>query len=295
MAPVATGTASSLEDLFDTYAQDLASRALAREHGEGVTRDPLHAAELYCEAARLGHSEAMFALGWMYANGRGLPRSDPHAHALFLLAAERGNGDAERTLQFIRGDRPELPACMFTQPSAFADSPWSLEQRLARFPPQRREIARLIVDLSVEYDISPVLALAVALTESALNPTAVSPKDAMGVMQLIPKTAARFQVADVFDPEDNIRGGLAYLRWLLAHFEGNVELALAAYNAGEQAVEQYGGVPPFPETRDYVQRIQQIIEQPTHPFDSRVAPPSAMFSPVSGINPDATPRSRKVP
>ncbi|MFO8004834.1 lytic transglycosylase domain-containing protein [Thioalkalivibrio sp.] len=287
-APVATGSAVSLEDLFDTYAQHLTSRALAHEHGEGVARDPLHAAELYCEAARLGHSEAMFALGWMYANGRGLPRSDRHAHALFHLAAERGNGDAERTLQFIRGDRPELPTCMFTQPSAFADGPWSLEQRLARFPPQRREIARLIVSLSVEYDVSPVLALAVALTESALNPTAVSPKDAMGVMQLIPKTAARFQVADVFDPEENIRGGLAYLRWLLAHFEGNVELALAAYNAGEEAVAQYGGIPPFRETQDYVQRIQQIIEQPTHPYDSRVAPPSAMFSPVSGVDSEAT-------
>ena len=295
VAPVATATAASLEDLFDTYAHHVASRALAYEHGEGVARNPLHAADLYCEAARLGHPDAMFALGWMYANGRGLPRSDQHASALFSLAAERGNGDAERTLQFIRGEQSELPACMFSQPSVFAETPWILEHRLARFSPQRRGIARLIIDLAPEYGINPVLALAVAITESALNPTAVSPKDAMGVMQLIPKTAARFDVSDVFDPEDNIRGGLAYLRWLLAYFEGEVELALAAYNAGERAVERYGGVPPFPETRDYVQRIQQIIEQPTHPYDSRVVPPSATFSHVSGVSPDPTPRSRKAP
>jgi soluble lytic murein transglycosylase-like protein len=74
-------------------------------------------------------------------------------------------------------------------------------------------------------------------------------------MQLIPATAERFDVKDAWDPEQNLRGGMAYLRWLLQRFDGDVWLALAGYNAGEQAVERYKGIPPYPETRDYVDRI----------------------------------------
>ena len=74
-------------------------------------------------------------------------------------------------------------------------------------------------------------------------------------MQLIPDTATRFSVSDVWDPLENIRGGMAYLRWLLDHFQGDESLALAGYNAGENAVHRYKGIPPFPETRSYVKRV----------------------------------------
>lgn len=97
---------------------------------------------------------------------------------------------------------------------------------------------------------------AVIRAESAYNPKAVSPKGAAGLMQLMPATARRYGVADRFDPDQNVLGGALYLRDLLARFDGQLELALAAYNAGEGAVQKYGGrVPPYAETQRYVPQV----------------------------------------
>lgn len=103
--------------------------------------------------------------------------------------------------------------------------------------------------------VSPALALAVIAVESSGRPRAVSSAGATGLMQLIPATAERFGVTDATDPAQNIRGGVAYLQWLLDEFDGDIVLALAGYNAGEGAVRRNGGVPPFAETRDYVPRV----------------------------------------
>jgi len=103
--------------------------------------------------------------------------------------------------------------------------------------------------------VSPALALAVISVESAGRPAAVSHAGAQGLMQLIPATAARFGVSNSLDPVQNIRGGVAYLDWLLGEFDGDVVLALAGYNAGEGAVRRNNGVPPYAETRDYVPRV----------------------------------------
>ncbi|WP_106160236.1 lytic transglycosylase domain-containing protein [Hasllibacter halocynthiae] len=103
--------------------------------------------------------------------------------------------------------------------------------------------------------VSPALALAVMATESAGRAEAVSGAGAQGLMQLIPATAERFGVADPFDPSENVRGGIAYLDWLMRRFDGDAVLALAAYNAGEGAVDDHGGVPPFAETRTYVPKV----------------------------------------
>lgn len=103
--------------------------------------------------------------------------------------------------------------------------------------------------------VSPALVLAVIAVESAGRERAVSHAGAQGLMQLIPATAQRFGVVDAMDPGQNIRGGVAYLDWLLGEFGGDVVLALAGYNAGEGAVRRNGGVPPYAETRDYVPRV----------------------------------------
>jgi soluble lytic murein transglycosylase-like protein len=105
------------------------------------------------------------------------------------------------------------------------------------------------------------LVIAVIQVESNFDPNALSPKNAQGLMQLIPETAERFGVKDVWDPEQNLRGGMAYLRWLLDYFRGDVRLALAGYNAGEGAVERHQGVPPFDETQDYVRKVTAILSR----------------------------------
>ncbi len=89
-------------------------------------------------------------------------------------------------------------------------------------------------------------------------------------MQLIPETAARFNVRKAFNVGENLRGGLTYLRWLLAYYQGDVVYAVAAYNAGERAVDRYGGVPPYPETREYVRKVLGWFRSHYHPYDPAV-------------------------
>ncbi|HEX6764841.1 MAG TPA: lytic transglycosylase domain-containing protein [Polyangiaceae bacterium] len=105
------------------------------------------------------------------------------------------------------------------------------------------------------YQIPEELVRAVIKVESDFDPRAVSPANARGLMQLIPETADRMLVTDVFDPRQNIFGGVRYLRVLANLFNGDIELTLAGYNAGEGAVIKYGGIPPYPETVDYVKRV----------------------------------------
>ena len=116
-----------------------------------------------------------------------------------------------------------------------------------------------ILKATIGTEVSPALVLAVIGIESGGRVDAVSTAGAVGLMQLIPATADRFGVTNVWDPVQNLKGGMAYLRWLLDHFEGDLELALAGYNAGEQAVARHGGVPPYPETQAYVKRIQRLL------------------------------------
>jgi soluble lytic murein transglycosylase-like protein len=132
--------------------------------------------------------------------------------------------------------------------------------------------------MAPQYQVEPQLALAIIAAESNFNSLALSPKNAQGLMQLIPETSQRFNVRNPFDPAQNIRGGLTYLRWLLAYFEGDVALVAAAYNAGEGKVERYRGVPPYLETRAYVQRILKAVGTQAHPFDAKVTRASPSLS-----------------
>ena len=121
----------------------------------------------------------------------------------------------------------------------------------------------VVLEQSLKHSLRPELVRAVIQVESGFNPGARSRKGAMGLMQLMPETAARLGVRDAFDPAENIRGGTAYLRQLLDRYHGDEELALAAYNAGSGAVEKYGQrVPPYRETRDYVKRVGSASRRP---------------------------------
>jgi len=223
------------------------------EHGEGVKRDVDRAIRLYCKAAKKGDAAAQYYLGYLYANGRGVKRDDALAAAWFLKAARQKDRQAEHMLRVMRVEPKARAECILSG-GGRADGKRKLPAHPAKGP-----VAELVRKLAPEYRLDPNLVLAVVEVESNFNPNAQSHKNAQGLMQLIPETAERFGVQDVWDPEQNLRGGMAYLRWLLDNFDGDIELALAGYNAGEEAVRRHQGIPPYSETRNYVSRISRRL------------------------------------
>ncbi len=147
---------------------------------------------------------------------------------------------------------------------------------------------RTLVDtISSSHGVDPALVRAVMKTESNFNRWAVSPKGARGLMQLIPETGRRYGVQDFFDPQQNIEGGVRYLRFLLEKFSGNIDLALAGYNAGENLVERLGRIPPIPETTNYVRKIRAVYKRSSAP----VVIPAAMIA--TAIAPPAVEPSKE--
>jgi TPR repeat protein len=265
------------------------AEAIAYEHGEGVAKDPQKAAALYCEAARDGDVDALFNLGWMYANGRGIGRDYDIAATLFARAAAAGSEQAARVLALFREGHSKVPDCMNDAAPAISGVPFDIVRAepdpFADLPPWKQKIADVVAKVAPSYGIEPRLALAVITVESNFDAQAVSDKDARGLMQLIPETAARFKVKNAFDVRDNVRGGLSYLRWLLAYYRGEVALAAAAYNAGERAVDKYGGVPPYAETQEYVRRVMQLFRYSRHPYDASITQPSPVVAAVDRRSP----------
>jgi hypothetical protein len=145
------------------------------------------------------------------------------------------------------------------------------------------EIEAHIREVALRYEIQPILVAAIVEAESEFNPRAVSRRGARGLMQLMPGTASSLKVSDTFDPYENIEGGVRHLRQLMDRYHGNLPLVLAAYNAGDQAVRAYGGVPPYRETRRYVSRILRRIGRPdlVPQHQHRVSSVSATVIPVA--------------
>ena len=248
------------------------SRLIEEGYAAQLAHAPVVAAARYCGAARHGSVDAQYRLGRLY-----LERTDAsgreEGRAVLALAAQRGH---EGALQLL-GESPvthELPDCLYSGSApvfSVADDPWQsvvpqdvVERFVLSLPGDKRRYAQLIQRLAPGFSVDGRLALAIARVESNFDPAAVSPRNAQGLMQLIPDTAERFGVRNAMDPVQNVRGGLAYLRFLLARFDDDVALTSAAYNAGEGAVDRFGGVPPYQETRDYVQRVLRFYRSPRH-------------------------------
>jgi Transglycosylase SLT domain len=124
-------------------------------------------------------------------------------------------------------------------------------------PAPDTDIQRIVDDAAKRHNVDPLLVNSVIRVESGFDPAAISSKGAQGLMQLIPATARRFGVVDAFDPKENIEGGVKYLEYLQTLFPNDLNLTIAAYNAGEGAVSRYNRIPPYPETVAYVDRVHQ--------------------------------------
>ncbi len=272
------------------HVRVLLERALTYERVADENEGEWQAAILYCDASRLGSAEGQYRLGMLYAFGKGVPGDRALAASLFSVAASQGHFEAQKMLETIEMTTSRLPPCALEAvlperapqpPATFAQKPGTDVPRIDLFvenlPSKKKWVVELVYTLAEWYQIDPRLALSVISVESNFEAGAQSSKAAMGLMQLIPQTAERFNVRNAYDAAQNIRGGLKYLRWLLSYFRGDVTLALAAYNAGEGVVDRYRGVPPYPETRDYVKRVLYLYERTTHPFDENIARPSPLM------------------
>jgi len=244
------------------------------------------AAGRFCSAARHGSVEAQYRLARTLLLQRGDPTALQQGKTMLLLAAQNGHVRANQILEATGWVvREEMwPLCLQElndpvlaqlpdQPPEVEPVSFDVVQRyLARLNENQRRWALRVQERAPHFGVDPRLALSIMRAESGFNPDAVSPKNALGLMQLIPATAERFGVKDPMDPVQNIEGGLAYLRWLLRRFDHDVAKVAAGYNAGEGAVDRYKGVPPFAETQAYVERILRFYRAPRHRVPPAPAP-----------------------
>ncbi len=262
----------------------------------------------YCQKGRDGNANALFALGWMHETGKGGAANKAIAKSFYLMSADRNNQLAMNALAKLPDTADQqFPMCMLPDPNAYAveraDSHKLLIAKLhaehnaklhaeeiarqtalaekaantaraERLFKRQRKIYRMVKRVARKYRIDPKLVMSFIAIESGFDTYATSVKNAQGLMQLMPFTAERFGIRDSYNPKENIKGGVRYLRWLLAYYQGNVELVAAAYNSGERTVDRYKGVPPYRETQNYVKKIAKLYGKETHPYRKRYVKPS---------------------
>lgn len=198
-------------------------------------------------------------------NNRKFSPNDERINAVRLPDKTETTVEADRT--FSIQDKTEDLDFQKTKWSAMMNSPSVAATRLAgkslgSFSTGNPTIDNYILESSLRHNVDPLLIFAQMSQESSFQGKAASPKGARGLMQLMPTTAIRWGVKNIYNPKQNIEAGVRYMRWLLDEFGGDVKLALAAYNAGEGAVKKHGNkIPPYSETKSYVARISAHYEK----------------------------------
>ena len=267
--------------------KDLLERATVLVADENNNESAWKAANLYCEAARYGSAEGIYRLGMLYAFGRGVPANRDYAANLFGIASTHGHFEAQKMLETIEIKTNDTPLCVLEAvapehpPSQSLADSQGIDAYVAKLPKNKRWVLDLVGAISSWYKVDSKLVLSIITAESNFKINAKSNADAHGLMQLIPATADRFNVKNAYNASQNIKGGVAYLRWLLSYFRGDVTLAVAAYNAGEGAVDKYKGVPPYKETRGYVKKVMALYQTKRHEFDASITGASPALKKVS--------------
>lgn len=276
---------------------------LAMKYGKSTagSMDYAEVYDQYCTSARDGDQNAQYALGWMHEMGKGAPQDQKIAKQFYTIAAEQGNALASEALTHLTDTIAGLlPPCMLPKPVEFdeplivlseetqaeidairASAEPAISEKTERLFKSQRSVYNIVNKLAKKYSIDPNLVMTFIAIESAFDVNATSPMNAQGLMQLIPKTAKRFGVKNPYRAEDNIKGGIQYLHWLLAYYEGHIELVAAAYNAGEKAVDRYKGVPPYSETQHYVKKIAKLYKKRSHPFKENIVSSSPILDHLS--------------
>jgi soluble lytic murein transglycosylase-like protein len=287
------GFSSQELEVFDNeppIIKDLLMRANVSVSDEDDPDGAWKAADMYCQASRYGSAEAIYRLGMLYAFGRGVPENRDYAANLFGIASTHGHYEAQQMLETIQIKTSATPPCVLDAiapekglPSGATlvkETP-EIDQYIANLPKNKRWVLRLVNTISKWYKVDEKLVLSIISVESNFDNVATSNKEAQGLMQLIPDTAERFNVKNAYNASQNIKGGVAYLRWLLAYFKGDVALTIAAYNAGEGAVNKYKGIPPFAETKLYVTKVQARYPFKTHIYDAQITAPSPALKAIN--------------
>jgi len=281
----------SLSDLEKNNAYLTSLKYLSQKYGNSqdakVYFKELH--RHYCEHSKNGDAEAQYALAWMYENGKGANKDIFTAEQLYRLAAKQKYDLAIHFLKSYGFDltlepqQSNLPACMLANEENVLKTLKYSDNDESNHPPSdsikklsisQDKIYKIVNKFSYQFNVDADLVMSFILIESGFDINATSPKNAQGLMQLIPETGSRFGIKNLYKAEENIKGGMAYLEWLLAYYKGNLELVAAAYNAGEGAVDKYKGIPPYNETKLYVKKLLSLYNKKRHIYRDDLIKPS---------------------